>query len=69
MPPVVLALIFEPFFTTKQQGDGEGKGLGLSFVDAIVKRHRGIALARSEEGKGTVIEILLPSRMATSDNR
>jgi signal transduction histidine kinase len=53
----VLARIFEPFYSTK--GDS-GTGLGLSASHGIIENHGGAINVRSEAGKGTCFEIILP---------
>ncbi|MCU4176245.1 ATP-binding protein [Carboxylicivirga sp. N1Y90] len=53
-----LPKIMDPFFTTKPAG--EGTGLGLSLVYAIIKEHRGKIKYQSEEGVGTSAIISLP---------
>ncbi len=61
-----LARIFEPFFTTKPRG--QGTGLGLATVQAILRDHDGSIEARSEVGKGTEFIIHLPSADRTKEN-
>jgi CheY-like chemotaxis protein len=58
MSPEVLAQVFEPFFTTKPAG--EGTGLGLATCYGIVKQAGGFIWARSQQGAGATIEVLLP---------
>jgi len=47
------------FFTTKPSG--EGTGLGLAVCKAIIDRHRGTLTIDSEPGRGTRLEIRIPS--------
>jgi len=56
MSPEVQKRIFEPFFTTKE----DGQGLGMSVIYGIVARHGGEITVRSEERKGSTIELRLP---------
>ena len=53
-----LEKLWTPFFTTKPVG--EGTGLGLSFIQDIVKRHNGKVSVESELGKGTTFHISFP---------
>jgi len=59
MTEETLERVFEPFFTTK--AIGEGTGLGLSTVHAIVARHGGTVVANSRFGEGATFDVYLPA--------
>jgi polar amino acid transport system substrate-binding protein len=64
IPPEILPHITDPFVSTKL--DSGGVGLGLSVSSTIVKEHGGEMHFRSEPGKGTTAEVVLP---VTRDNK
>ncbi len=57
MSPAERSQAFDPFFTTKSTGTG----LGLAIVKSIVDGHGGQIEIVSEPGKGTRVDITLPS--------
>lgn len=59
IPPKVLEHIFEPFYSTK---DGS-TGLGLPYVQQIIREHRGEIHINSLPGHGVTVEITLPSHL------
>jgi len=59
IPPQVIGRIFEPFFTTKPVGIGTG--LGLAICHGIVTSLGGTLTVESEEGRGSVFRVELPT--------
>jgi two-component system sensor histidine kinase HydH len=56
MDPRVVEKAFADFFTTKTTGSG----LGLAFVRRVAEAHGGDATLKSDEGKGTTVQLRLP---------
>jgi len=63
--PSIRSRVFDPFFTTK--GVGEGTGLGLPMVYAVIKNHHGSIELESELGRGTIFRIYLSALGARKD--
>jgi signal transduction histidine kinase len=64
MPPELARRATEPFFTTKPLG--KGTGLGLSMVKGFAEQSGGRLLIDSEQGRGTVMRIVLPRTEANA---
>jgi CheY-like chemotaxis protein len=58
MDPATAGRAFEPFFSTKTKG--EGSGLGLATVYAIVTHAGGSVEINSEAGTGTSVQVFIP---------
>lgn len=58
IPQEALERISQPFYTTKDTGTG----LGLVVCQRIIANHQGQMRIESREGKGTMVEIVLPSQ-------
>lgn len=59
IPADLLNKVADPFFTTKR--DTGGTGLGLSVSYGIVREHRGRIEIRSDDSRGTTVEIRIPT--------
>jgi signal transduction histidine kinase/pSer/pThr/pTyr-binding forkhead associated (FHA) protein len=60
--------IFDEFFraSNAREREKDGTGLGLSIVKQIVERHGGRISAKSQEGQGTEITVVLPKEGSSS---
>ena len=57
MSPEQLRKVGTPFYSTKEQGTG----LGVAICQRLVKNHGGNINIFSQEGKGTTVEVILPT--------
>jgi len=58
VPPELVERVFEPFFTTKRHG--EGTGLGLSLVAAVIESHGGTVVVSRAPSGGARFRVRLP---------
>ncbi|MCU0600951.1 MAG: ATP-binding protein, partial [Desulfobacterales bacterium] len=61
IPSEILERIFDPYFSTKHRPSEKGRGLGLTIVYAIVKRHKGHIVFESRPKAGTTVIVYLPA--------
>jgi len=66
IPPNELERIFEPFYRVDQGRPGDGLGLGLALVNAIVGLHGGAIEVSSTPHVSTVFRIILPMESDSS---
>jgi signal transduction histidine kinase len=62
IPASELKYVFDPFYRASNTGRFEGYGIGLPLARNIVRLHKGELVIKSEEGKGTTVEITLYSQ-------
>lgn len=58
-----IPFVFDRFYKTPQSHIETGTGIGLALVKELVILHGGTIIARSELGKGSAFEILLPHEL------
>lgn len=69
LPSTVGRRALEPFFQTDRTGEGQGAGLGLSIVEATVKRAGGSMGIWSSAGERTTVWLRLPDHSEDADAR
>jgi signal transduction histidine kinase len=61
IPASELKYVFDPFYRASNTDRFEGHGVGLPLARNIIRLHNGELLIKSEENKGTIVEIVLQS--------
>ncbi|MCS3798273.1 ATP-binding protein [Niastella sp. OAS944] len=62
IPASELKYVFDPFYRASNTDRFEGHGVGLPLARNIIRLHNGELLIRSEENKGTIVEVVLHSQ-------
>lgn len=62
IPASELKYVFDPFYRASNTDRFEGHGVGLPLARNIIRLHNGELLIRSEENKGTTVEVILHSQ-------
>jgi signal transduction histidine kinase len=62
IPQTDIQHIFEPFYRASNTNDFKGYGVGLPLSLNIIRLHRGSIAIKSQEGIGTEIKVLLPTK-------
>lgn len=60
IPPQDLSHIYDPFFRASNTTSFEGYGIGLPLTRNIMRQHKGKIIVHSEEGKGTLVSLVIP---------
>lgn len=58
--------LFQPFQRAENVTATRGTGIGLYIVKAALDRHRGRIVVESEEGRGTIVTVSLPTQFPAS---
>ncbi|QNR85514.1 HAMP domain-containing histidine kinase [Pedobacter riviphilus] len=62
IPQTDIQHIFEPFYRASNTNDFKGYGVGLPLSLNIIRLHRGSIAIKSQEGIGSEIKVLLPTK-------
>ena len=65
IPASEIALVFQRFYRVRRQAEEEGSGLGLAIVKHLVQALGGTVNLSSQEGRGTVVTLVLPREEGT----
>lgn len=60
--------VFTLFQRLHGRNEFEGTGIGLAIVKKIIEKHNGVLTARSREGEGTEIIMVIPLKQQTKNN-